>query len=70
LFGDSRSDEDQIGASYDELEWAMKMKDLGKKSDNFSGRQKEVFMIYSRLNTANQHKMIPIPVCEIPFNLI
>ena len=25
LFGDSRTDEDQIGASYDELEWAMHM---------------------------------------------
>jgi len=70
LFGDSRSDEDQIGASYDELEWAMKMKDLGKKSDAFSGREQEVFNIYSRLNTVNQHKMIPIPVCEIPVNLI
>ncbi|WP_378182446.1 NAD(+) synthase [Aquimarina sp. SS2-1] len=70
LFGDSRSDEDQIGASYDELEWAMKMKDLGKKSDDFSGREQEVFKIYSRLNTVNQHKMLPIPVCEIPVNLI
>ncbi|WP_299431682.1 NAD(+) synthase [uncultured Aquimarina sp.] len=70
LFGDSRSDEDQIGASYDELEWAMKMKDLGKKSDDFSGRELEVFNIYSHLNTVNQHKMIPIPVCEIPVNLI
>ncbi|AXT58076.1 NAD(+) synthase [Aquimarina sp. MMG015] len=70
LFGDSRSDEDQIGASYDELEWAMKMKDLGKKSDDFSDREQEVFKIYSRLNTVNQHKMIPIPVCEIPVNLI
>ncbi len=70
LFGDSRSDEDQIGASYDELEWAMKMKDLGKKNDDFSGREKEVFTIYSHLNTVNQHKMTPIPVCEIPLNLI
>ncbi|AXT51182.1 NAD(+) synthase [Aquimarina sp. BL5] len=70
LFGDSRSDEDQIGASYDELEWAMKMKDLGKKNEDFSGREQEVFKIYSRLNTVNQHKMIPIPVCEIPVNLI
>jgi len=70
LFGDSRSDEDQIGASYDELEWAMKMKDLGKKSEDFSGREKEVFVIYLRLNTVNQHKMTPIPVCEIPVNLI
>lgn len=31
LFGDARSDEDQIGANYDELEWAMKMNDVGKK---------------------------------------
>ncbi|SNR17351.1 NAD(+) synthase [Tenacibaculum jejuense] len=69
LFGDSRTDEDQIGASYDELEWAMKMQDAGKKADDFSGREKEVFSIYIRLNTINQHKMIPIPVCEIPNEL-
>ncbi|MBT4412991.1 MAG: NAD(+) synthase, partial [Polaribacter sp.] len=25
--------------------------------------------IYTRLNTINQHKMMPIPVCEIPTNL-
>lgn len=30
LFEDSLSDEDQIGASYDELEWAMKMAEKGK----------------------------------------
>lgn len=70
LFGDSRSDEDQIGASYDELEWAMKMKDQGKKSIDFEGREKEVFDIFTRLNTVNQHKMTPIPVCKIPFNLL
>ncbi|WP_074408475.1 MULTISPECIES: NAD(+) synthase [Aquimarina] len=70
LFGDSRSDEDQIGASYDELEWAMKMKDEGKKIDDFKGREQEVFKIFIRLNTVNQHKMIPIPVCKIPVNLL
>ncbi|EZH74580.1 NAD synthetase [Aquimarina atlantica] len=70
LFGDSRSDEDQIGASYDELEWAMKMKDEGKKIDDFEGREQEVFKIFIRLNTVNQHKMIPIPVCKIPVNLL
>lgn len=69
LFGDSRTDEDQIGASYDELEWAMKMQDLEKTNDDFSGRQLEVFKIYTRLNRINQHKMIPIPICEIPNNL-
>lgn len=70
LFGDSRSDEDQIGASYDELEWAMKMKDEGKKIDDFKGREQEVFKIFIRLNTVNQHKMTPIPVCKIPVNLL
>lgn len=66
LFGDSRTDEDQLGASYDELEWAMKQKDLGKLATDFSGREQEVFIIYTKLNNANQHKMEPIPVCEIP----
>lgn len=70
LWGDNRTDEDQIGASYPELEWAMKMKDLGKTIENFSGREKEVFSIFSKLNAANQHKMLPIPVCEIPEGLL
>lgn len=69
LFGDSRTDEDQIGASYDELEWAMKMQDEGKTESDFSDRKLEVFKIYSRLNKINQHKMQPIPVCAIPKDL-
>ena len=69
LFGDSRTDEDQIGASYDELEWAMKIQDSNKTESDFSGRKKEVFKIYTKLNKINQHKMIPIPVCEIPESL-
>ncbi|REH56806.1 NAD+ synthase [Tenacibaculum gallaicum] len=69
LFGDSRTDEDQIGASYDELEWAMQMQDSGKTVDDFSGRELEVYKIYARLNRVNQHKMIPIPICEIPKEL-
>ena len=70
LFGDDRSDEDQLGANYDELEWAMKMKETGHTTDEFSGREKEVFDIYSRLNRINQHKMVPIPVCDIPDELM
>ncbi len=66
LFGDDRTDEDQLGASYDELEWAMKMKEEGFKSSDFSNREKLVFDIYTRLHSANQHKMNPIPVCIIP----
>lgn len=66
LFGDTRTDEDQIGASYDELEWAMKMKENGKLLSDFKGRELEVFQIYQNRNSANKHKMIPIPVCKIP----
>jgi NAD+ synthase len=34
--------------------------------NTLDGREKEVFEIYTRLNTANRHKMDPIPVCTIP----
>ncbi|WP_121924059.1 NAD(+) synthase [Flavobacterium weaverense] len=65
LFGDDRTDEDQLGASYDELEWAMHQDENKKSINNFSGREQEVFGIYKRLNAINQHKMIPIPICKI-----
>jgi len=63
LWEDGRSDEDQIGASYSELEWAM---NYNGDTDNLSDRKAEVFAIYKHLNAINQHKMIPIPVCLIP----
>jgi len=66
LFGDDRTDEDQIGASYDELEWAMKMKDKGSISSDFKNRKRTVFDLYNKLHTINQHKMVSIPVCNIP----
>jgi NAD+ synthase len=69
LWGDQRTDEDQIGASYPELEWAMKMHEEGKSAEDFSGRTKEVFLIFKKFNSANKHKMVPIPVCEIPEGL-
>ena len=69
LWGDDRTDEDQLGASYPELEWAMAQKEAGKSASDFSGREAEVMIIYNRFNTANKHKMLPIPVCEIPVDL-
>lgn len=69
LFGDNRTDEDQLGASYDELEWAMVAAESGKTASDFDGREKSVFEIYKRLNTSNKHKMDPIPVCLIPKTL-
>ena len=66
LWGDNKTDEDQIGATYPELEWAMNYKEDSKK---ITSREKEVLLIYKKLNTINQHKMHPIPVCKIPDNL-
>jgi NAD+ synthase len=65
LFGDERTDEDQLGASYDELEWAMNEDENGKSANDFTGREKIVFEIYKRLNNSNKHKMNAIPVCLI-----
>lgn len=69
LFADSRSDEDQIGAKYDELEWAMKFIANPHDFSMLNDRQKIVLDIYTSRNKANQHKMNPIPVCLIPDKL-
>lgn len=66
LWGDDRSDEDQIGATYPELEWAMEFEGT---EDSLSARQKEVLGIYRDFHRRNKHKMLPIPVCEIPEGL-
>jgi len=66
LWDDDRSDEDQIGATYPELEWAMEFE--GDKS-SLTEREIEVLAIYTKLNKANQHKMNPIPICVIPEGL-
>jgi len=61
LWDDGRTDEDQIGATYDELEWAMK--EIEQRSDSkYSTRQKEVMEIYLKMNKNNAHKMKPVPI--------
>ena len=63
LWGDARTDEDQLGATYDELEWAMLVtKEEFKNYSNWDNRQKEVWRIYNIHNDKNKHKMRPIPV--------
>ena len=64
LWNDGRTDEDQIGASYDEIEWAMR-ESLSSKRANLSEREREVMEIYQRLNKTNLHKMKPIPVFKL-----
>lgn len=69
LFADGRTDEDQIGASYDELEWAMIAVENKADEKLFTARQKEVMKIYQQRHRENLHKMDPIPVCKIPREL-
>lgn len=66
LWDGERTDEQQIGATYPELEWAMAQHAAGKKREQFYGREQEVFDIFVRLNSATQHKIQPIPTCLIP----
>lgn len=66
LWGDDRSDEDQLGASYPELEWAMAFRESGSPAGALSDRQQAVLAIFDRRRAANRHKMEPIPVCMVP----
>ena len=53
LWDDGRSDEDQIGATYEELEEAME-----------NGEGKAVDILY-KFNNQNRHKMQPIPTFKL-----
>jgi NAD+ synthase len=71
LWGDDRSDEDQIGASYPELEWAMDLRArrVDTRLMSLTERQQQVLAIYDRMHAANRHKMDMPPVCLIPAEL-
>jgi len=64
LWEDSRSDEDQIGASYEELEWAMDYIDNSRVTAT-TDREKEVLKIFKSFRNQNKHKMVEIPVYKM-----
>ncbi len=66
LWLENKTDEEQIGATYKELEWAM---NFNGYDNSLSERKKEVLKIYTTFNHANKHKMTDIPVCKIPKHL-
>ena len=69
LWGDNRSDEEQIGASYKELEWALiyyEEMENGIFTPSLTDRQIEVLNIYDKRHRANKHKLESVPVCMIP----
>ena len=64
LWEDNRSDEDQIGVSYEELEWAMDYLERGNNTP-VNSHQKEILSIYNNFNSSNKHKMVPIPTYKV-----
>jgi NAD+ synthase len=70
LWSDNRTDEDQMGANYNDLEWAMGEIERNPSLKGLNQNQLNIIEIYMNFNRQNQHKMIPIPVCEIPPQLL
>ena len=69
LWEDDRTDESQLGASYDDLEWAMDFIASGENRNSLSGEQKNILAVYEKFHLSNKHKMEPLPVCQIPEHL-
>lgn len=65
LHSNGATDEDQIWASYDELEWAMVKYDAWKRASDFSWRAQEVMGIYTARHEWNAHKMQMPPIFDI-----
>ena len=57
LWDDGRTDEDQLGISYDELEWAMNY-----KGEKINKNKQKILDIYNKHRNANLHKMKDIPI--------
>lgn len=64
LWGDDRTDEDQIGTTYDLLEWAMQYSQ-NPTNQTLTDAQKTALKIYQTRHTANRHKMQMPPICHL-----
>jgi len=65
LWDDTRTDESAIGATYDELEWAMELADDPNwKNVTLTPRQQTVLDIYMKRHIAGTHKLAPIPTFQ------
>ena len=69
LWADGRTDEDQIGMSYPELEVMMHLDTLMDdqiEKMSMDRKQRAKLKRYQELRARNIHKMTPIPVCKMP----
>jgi NAD+ synthase len=64
LWDDGRTDEDQIGTSYEMLEWVMET-GLEQDPEVLNEEQLNAINVYKKFNTQNKHKMIDIPTYKL-----
>jgi NAD+ synthase len=64
LWEDGRTDEDQIGTSYEMLEWAMEY-GVSTPPEQLSEKENTAMAILTKFNTQNRHKMISIPTFKL-----
>jgi NAD+ synthase len=64
LWDDGRTDEDQIGTSYEMLEWVME-KGLSEDPMFLNEEQTQAINIYQKFHNQNKHKMISIPTFKL-----
>lgn len=76
LWDDGRTDEDQLGVSYEDLEWVMESgifnsplatpENLSQwNGEVLSDKQRNAIVQYSKFNTQNKHKMVEIPTFKL-----
>jgi NAD+ synthase len=76
LWEDNRTDEDQIGVSYEMLEWVMESGIFNSPlstpntisqwmGNSITEEQRKAIVQYSKFNNQNQHKMQPIPTFKL-----
>jgi len=63
LWEDGRTDEDQLGMTYPELEQAM-LQDTGFFLPHITPQERKNLRRYREIRATNLHKMLPIPVCN------
>jgi NAD+ synthase len=75
LWDDKRTDESQLGVSYEQLEWVMESGIVNNLHDAnevemwkgvpLTEDQRTAVKQYTKFNTMNKHKMLPIPTFKL-----
>ena len=65
LWDDKRTDESQLGSSYEMLEWVMENNIPEDTADDYDEEKRAAIQQYHKFNRMNKHKMLPIPTFKL-----